>query len=41
MTAVARSRGVAVLVDAAQSVGLLDVHFDAIGCDFLVTSLHK
>ena len=36
-----RAKGVAVLVDAAQSVGMLDVNFDAIGCDFLVTSLHK
>ncbi len=41
VTAVARSHGVAVLVDAAQSVGTLDVDFDAIGCDFLAASLHK
>lgn len=41
MTKVARERGVAVLVDAAQSVGMLDVNFDRIGCDFLATSLHK
>lgn len=41
ITRAARARGVAVLVDAAQSVGLLDVHFDRIGCDFLATSLHK
>jgi len=41
ISALARSRGVAVLVDAAQSVGLLDVNFDTIGCDFLATSLHK
>lgn len=41
VTAAARSRGVAVLVDAAQSVGMLEVDFDAIGCDFLATSLHK
>ncbi|HXG69326.1 MAG TPA: aminotransferase class V-fold PLP-dependent enzyme [Gemmatimonadaceae bacterium] len=41
VTAAARDRGVAVLVDAAQSVGMLDVSFDAIGCDFLATSLHK
>ena len=39
--AAVRERGVAVLVDAAQSVGMLDVGFDAIGCDFLATSLHK
>lgn len=40
-TAAARARGVAVLVDAAQSVGILDVNFDALGCDFLGASLHK
>ncbi|MES2521649.1 MAG: aminotransferase class V-fold PLP-dependent enzyme [Gemmatimonadota bacterium] len=40
-TAAARARGVAVVVDAAQSVGILDVGFDAIGCDFLGASLHK
>lgn len=37
----ARSKGVAVLVDAAQSVGMLDVDFDEIGCDFLASSMHK
>ena len=36
-----RQLGVATLVDAAQSVGILDVHFDDIGCDFLSASLHK
>ena len=41
VTAVAKSKGVAVLVDAAQSVGMLDVSFKKIGCDFLVTSFHK
>ena len=41
ITAAARSRGVSVMVDAAQSVGMLDVSFDRIGCDFLVASLHK
>jgi len=41
VTEAARERGVAVLVDAAQSVGMLDVNFDRIGCDFLATSLHK
>lgn len=41
VTKVARERGVAVLVDAAQSVGMLDVNFETIGCDFLATSLHK
>lgn len=40
-TTAAREKGVAVLVDAAQSVGVLDVNFQEIGCDFLVTSLHK
>ncbi|MDM7921009.1 MAG: aminotransferase class V-fold PLP-dependent enzyme, partial [Pyrinomonadaceae bacterium] len=41
VTKAARERGVAVLVDAAQSVGMLHVNFEAIGCDFLATSLHK
>ncbi len=41
VTKVSRESGVAVLVDAAQSVGMLDVNFDRIGCDFLATSLHK
>lgn len=41
VTAAARARGVAVLVDAAQSVGILDVDFAALGCDFLGASLHK
>jgi isopenicillin-N epimerase len=41
VTKAARAKGVAVLVDAAQSVGLLDVSFANIGSDFLATSLHK
>lgn len=41
VTAAVRARGVAVLVDAAQSVGILDVSFEEIGCDFLGASLHK
>ena len=41
VTVAARDKGVAVLVDAAQSIGVLDVNFQEIGCDFLVTSLHK
>lgn len=41
VAAVARARGVAVLVDAAQSVGILDVDFAALGCDFLGSSMHK
>ncbi len=41
VTAVAHKHDVAVLVDGAQSVGLLDVNFDRIGADFLATSLHK
>lgn len=41
VSAAARERGVAVVVDAAQSVGLLDVNFTEIGCDFFATSLHK
>lgn len=38
---VARASGVAVLVDAAQSVGIIDVNFSSLGCDFLAASLHK
>lgn len=41
VTAAARQRGVAVVVDAAQSAGIIEVNFDAIGCDFLATSFHK
>jgi len=41
VTAAARARGVAVLVDAAQSVGILDTDFADLGCDFLGASLHK
>lgn len=41
VTAVARASGVAVLVDAAQSVGILDTDFADLGCDFLGASLHK
>ena len=41
LCAEARAHGVAVLVDAAQSVGYLDTPFSAWGCDFLATSMHK
>lgn len=41
LCAEARVRGVATLVDAAQSVGYLDVDFAAWGCDFLAMSMHK
>ena len=41
LCAEARAHGIAVLVDAAQSVGYLDVRFADWGCDFLATSLHK
>ncbi|MEP7381737.1 MAG: aminotransferase class V-fold PLP-dependent enzyme [Gemmatimonadota bacterium] len=37
----ARARGVAVLVDAAQSLGYLDVTCNRWGCDFMAASLHK
>ncbi len=37
----ARSRGIATLVDAAQSVGHIPVDVKALGCDFLVFSGHK
>lgn len=36
-----RVRNVATCVDAAQSVGFLDVNFGAIGCDFMALSWHK
>jgi isopenicillin-N epimerase len=41
VAAVARSRGVPVLLDAAQSVGIIDVNFEALGCDFMGASMHK
>jgi selenocysteine lyase/cysteine desulfurase len=41
VTAAAHRQNVAVLVDAAQSVGMLNVSFANIGADFLATSLHK
>jgi selenocysteine lyase/cysteine desulfurase len=39
--AMLRRRNVASCVDAAQSVGYLDVNFSSIGCDFLALSWHK
>ncbi len=41
MCARARKRGVATLVDGAQSAGHLPVDVQAIGCDFFVFSSHK
>ncbi|MBK9411378.1 MAG: aminotransferase class V-fold PLP-dependent enzyme [Gemmatimonadetes bacterium] len=41
LCAEARAHGVAVLVDAAQSIGYLDVDFADWGCDFLALSMHK
>ncbi len=41
VTEVARKQGVAVVVDAAQSAGIIDVNFNALRCDFLATSFHK
>jgi isopenicillin-N epimerase len=41
VTAVARQHDVAVVVDAAQSAGIIEVDFNALGCDFLATSFHK
>jgi len=41
LCAEARAHGVAVLVDAAQSVGYMDVNFAGWGCDFLAMSMHK
>ncbi len=37
----ARRRNIATLVDAAQSIGILDVSLSHIGCDFMAASLHK
>ena len=37
----ARGRGIATIVDAAQSAGILDVSFKEIGADFMAASLHK
>ena len=39
--ALARSRGVTTLVDAAQSVGHIPVNVKSLGCDFLAFSGHK
>ncbi len=41
LCAAGQSGGIAVVVDAAQSVGYLDVKFRAWGCDFVGMSLHK
>lgn len=41
LCAAARARNVAVLVDAAQSIGYVDIAFRSWGCDFLAASLHK
>ncbi len=41
ITRVARARGVEVLVDGAQSFGLLGTGMRTLGCDYFGTSLHK
>lgn len=41
IVAEARARGIAVVVDAAQSVAHAPVDFGALGCDFLAFSAHK
>lgn len=41
MCALARSRGVVTVIDAAQSIGHLPVDVRAIGCDFFAFSAHK
>lgn len=38
---ITRERGVPFLVDAVQTVGLLDVNVDELGCDMLAMSAHK
>jgi selenocysteine lyase/cysteine desulfurase len=41
ISAMAKARGIDVILDAAQSVGLLPVDVDALGVDFMGFSLHK
>ncbi|WP_395835728.1 aminotransferase class V-fold PLP-dependent enzyme [Archangium violaceum] len=41
IAAMAKARGVDVILDSAQSVGLLPVDVDALGIDFMGFSLHK
>jgi selenocysteine lyase/cysteine desulfurase len=41
ITAMARARGVDVILDAAQSVGQLPINVDDLGVDFMGFSLHK
>ncbi len=41
LCALARSRGIVSAVDAAQTVGMIDVDVHDMGCDLLATSLHK
>ncbi|MEZ4700489.1 MAG: aminotransferase class V-fold PLP-dependent enzyme [Rhodothermales bacterium] len=41
VTAMARRRGIPVLVDGAQTFGHLDFRMADLGCDFYATSLHK
>ena len=41
IAAMARARGIDVILDAAQSVGQLDVDVDDLGVDFMGFSLHK
>lgn len=41
LCALARERGIVSAVDAAQSVGMMDVNIHDMGCDLLANSLHK
>lgn len=41
LCALARERGIISVVDAAQSVGMMDLNFHEMGCDLLANSPHK
>jgi selenocysteine lyase/cysteine desulfurase len=41
VSAMARARGILVVVDGAQAPGMIDVDLHALGCDFYAASAHK